>query len=366
MSVEIISLTGPDCEYFNEEMAPNLREIRIPKSKNQIEKEFEMAQNYNLERESIFDFAQILHFEQTPQFVQAFVKSSSTSDFVVSSQPFFYPMIKKYSDKKFIHDSHNVEYLLKKQLLENKGSKIDELLDLIFLTEKNMCNDAYFNIVCTATDDDIKSLNSLYGTDVAKIFSIANGVDLEGIKFVSPQERAANKLKSGYTKKVALFMGSTHPPNLEACEQIFQMAKNLQEVDFLIVGTACKAYENRKLPSNVHLAGIITNEEKSNILSFVDVALNPILKGAGTNMKMLDYMAAGVPVITTEIGLRGLDLTQEMVEIADVEEFEEKIKKISTPKIYKAREHIEKVFDWQVIAKKYKKMLSLDYFDSNR
>jgi glycosyltransferase involved in cell wall biosynthesis len=359
MKVNIISLTGYTCEYFSEEIAPNLREIRVPKSKNQTNKELEMAKKYNLTRDEIFDFAQILHFEQTPEFIKAFIENSENSDFIVSSQPFFYPMIKKYSNKKLIHDSHNIEYLLKKQLLEKKQN-IDGLLNLIFLTEKEISNNAEFNIVCTATDDDIKSLNHLYGTDKNKIYSIPNGVDLEGIKFISPEERNLNKKRSGSTKKTALFMGSTHPPNLEACEQIFKFAKNLKDVDFCIVGTACKCYENRTLPSNVLFLGIVSNEEKNKLLSTVDVALNPIFKGAGTNMKMLDYMAAGIPVITTPIGIRGLDIDEKMVEIAEIDGFEEKIKIINFDKIYKAREHVEKVFDWQIIAAKYRELLFSD------
>ena len=36
------------------------------------------------------------------------------------------------------------------------------------------------------------------------------------------------------------------------------------------------------------------------------VALNPMCRGSGTNIKMLDYFAAGAPTIATPIGARGL------------------------------------------------------------
>ena len=35
-------------------------------------------------------------------------------------------------------------------------------------------------------------------------------------------------------------------------------------------------------------------------------ALNPVTYGSGTNVKMLDYFAAGLPVVSTEAGARGL------------------------------------------------------------
>ena len=38
------------------------------------------------------------------------------------------------------------------------------------------------------------------------------------------------------------------------------------------------------------------------------VAPNPLFSGAGTNLKMLDYMAAGAPIVASPVGARGLDL----------------------------------------------------------
>ena len=40
----------------------------------------------------------------------------------------------------------------------------------------------------------------------------------------------------------------------------------------------------------------------------LDLAINPVTTGSGTNLKMLDYMAAGVPVLSTPHGARGLGL----------------------------------------------------------
>ncbi len=37
-----------------------------------------------------------------------------------------------------------------------------------------------------------------------------------------------------------------------------------------------------------------------------DVGLNPMLRGSGTNLKMLDYAAHGALVLSTEVGARGL------------------------------------------------------------
>ena len=57
---------------------------------------------------------------------------------------------------------------------------------------------------------------------------------------------------------------------------------------------------------NVRLAGLIDDAQKLLWLHAVDLAVNPMLVGSGTNIKMFDFMAAGLPVIATPIGARGI------------------------------------------------------------
>ena len=54
--------------------------------------------------------------------------------------------------------------------------------------------------------------------------------------------------------------------------------------------------------------GVVDEEEKYELYKLADIAINPMFSGSGTNIKMLDYMSAGIPVITSPIGARGLDL----------------------------------------------------------
>ena len=39
-----------------------------------------------------------------------------------------------------------------------------------------------------------------------------------------------------------------------------------------------------------------------------DFGLNPMLKGSGVNVKMIEFIAAHLPIIATEFGCRGLEL----------------------------------------------------------
>jgi glycosyltransferase involved in cell wall biosynthesis len=44
-------------------------------------------------------------------------------------------------------------------------------------------------------------------------------------------------------------------------------------------------------------------------LSLANAALCPIQQGSGTKLKIMDYLAAGLPVVTTPVGASGIDLT---------------------------------------------------------
>ena len=66
-------------------------------------------------------------------------------------------------------------------------------------------------------------------------------------------------------------------------------------------------FQNRDIPTNVGLLGVVNEMEKNRVFSTVDFALNPMYSGSGTNLKMFDFMSAGIPIITSEFGTRGID-----------------------------------------------------------
>jgi len=78
-------------------------------------------------------------------------------------------------------------------------------------------------------------------------------------------------------------------------------------VTFAVVGSAGLYFQGRSVPPNVCLAGVVDEAEKQVFLAAADLAINPMSSGTGSNLKMLDYFAAGVPVLSTGFGARGID-----------------------------------------------------------
>jgi glycosyltransferase involved in cell wall biosynthesis len=62
-------------------------------------------------------------------------------------------------------------------------------------------------------------------------------------------------------------------------------------------------------------------EDLSRVLAASDVALNPVTFGSGSNLKLPEYLAAGLPVVTTPIGMRGFEHLSQWLTVAELSEF---------------------------------------------
>src|SRR5262245_12940379 len=115
-------------------------------------------------------------------------------------------------------------------------------------------------------------------------------------------------------KRTILFVGSGYKPNVEALDFIvMHLSRKMINYQFMIMGGVGDLYLNSinakktAVPNNVKLFGTVDTSLRDIIYKAADIAINPMFSGSGTNIKMFDYMAAGLPTITTLIGARGID-----------------------------------------------------------
>ena len=351
--VDIVSFTGMGEREYDGYIAENLKEIRVPKSKVHQEEEWQIERKAQL---PITDIGMITLYTHTEEYVNKLQKSIESSEMVVISHPYLYYAAQKYiSYCPFVYEAHNVEYLMKKEMLPESSVK-EELLKQIFQVEKECCEKSAFIMTCSKEDQ--YKLHELYGVSIDKMIEIPNGVDCQEICYTSVHERMENKNKLGLGKEtIGVFMGSWHQPNLEACEYIFDIASECPETKFLLMGSQCEYFRNKKIPRNVGLLGVVSDEVKATVFSAVDFALNPMMSGSGTNLKMFDYMASGLPIITTEFGTRGIEDKTGFI-LSDVSEMSQKISEFSLEsledKITFSRNYVEEHFDWKNIGARLK------------
>jgi glycosyltransferase involved in cell wall biosynthesis len=103
-----------------------------------------------------------------------------------------------------------------------------------------------------------------------------------------------------------IFVGTMrYPPNFFAAQEIcHELAPALPDLEFWIVGEA--PYRPARVPANVRFLGRV--ETTSAPLAAARVALAPVRHGSGTRLKLLEYFAAGLPVVCTAKSAEGLDV----------------------------------------------------------
>lgn len=506
-AITLITFTYPNSRNNVEiiEHNPSFKEIRIPKTR------LNAILHHVIQRlSSIQECSAIvtsLESRVNKNFQRVVREEISKAETVIFVYPYLYTVPAHILDKKrIVYESHNFEYELMDKSLDN--SLIGKILKrYTYHTEKKLSKRA--NLIFTVSDDNKEKMADFYDLNPKKIQISPNGVDTGEYKI---------NMRDLSDHPACIFIGSYHPPNIEATNSIVSIARQIPDVTFIIAGNVSqyfigqdhriiekavcpvnfriedsgislrdgfhtleywdsiptiwtlpefslhisegiesfkvRAYSDTnqrlimntpdrrdttdlhqgwnaislqshketgelcqfsceksqhdsqrvrgiaiqeiqyskggvmnsldltKSPSptysfknakNVYLIGQIEEEEKSNLYRQADIAINPMMSGSGTNIKMLDYMAAGLPVVTTAIGARGLDIRDRQdALICSLQEFPEKIQELvhnsSLRKdlIQNGRMLVEKKYDWKMIAQNMGKALEAQHEKNNR
>ena len=214
---------------------------------------------------------------------------------------------------------HNAEFELIKQTMKSLFLS-KKTYQIALNTEKYALE--YSDFVFATSKEDKQKLVNKFDIDENKIYIIPNGVDVSEFSPCRSREKEIEKKNRGLAgKKVVLFAGWTHPPNIVAVKEIIKMAGRMKNKDiiFLIVGRCGDAFKDIR-KSNIVFTGYV--EDTVPYLKVADFAINPMLSGSGTNIKVLEYLASGLPTITTPAGARGLEVVSNKdVIIAHTENF---------------------------------------------
>ena len=350
--VTICSIIETNKQYQNLVLDNGLRQICIPQSTEHARYQWEAEKKVGV---NLYDVAMIDFVDYSKEYVEKIKELEGDSDIVVFSHPYLWPL-NKFIDhnKRVIYEAHNLEYLLKKDYVKDS-----RYISKIYTTEKEAALKSDL-ILCTS-EEDKQNLIEVYGSNPEKILVTPNGVDTTRIHFVKNEEREKQKEITGLSDfTTIIFVGSWHPPNLEALKFITdELCRRHTHYKFLVVGSVKDYYLNEygKLPQNVLAFGTVDEDEKYEIYKLADIAINPMFSGSGTNLKMLDYMSAGIPVVSTPVGARGLDTENEVhALICPAEEFHAKIslllenEELQQRLKINARNLVEQKYSWEIIA----------------
>jgi glycosyltransferase involved in cell wall biosynthesis len=224
--------------------------------------------------------------------------------------------VRKLLGGKVMLVEHNVEYARLKEQIKTLSERSFEELKR---TELFMCNAA--DVVVTVSDND-RAILMRDGIAPQKIRTIPHGVDVAAF-----HNARVDDVRSLYgiapDALLLVYHGPySYAPNLQAMQVMATeilprlLAQNLK-VEVLAIGSKPPA---EVLHDAIHFTGAVP--DLTRILPAADIAVVPLLEGGGTRMKILDYFAAGVPVISTGKGVEGIPVIpgQHLVVADDIDD----------------------------------------------
>ena len=255
---------------------------------------------------------------------------------------------------------HNIEYLVYQRYEEKASSIIKPLLYLDVLKLKRIEQRVWKKVDrLVAVSNAERKLMKRADVDV-----IPNGVDTESFKFKSAQEIPSEKrilfigdFKWIQNRDALEFILKKIWPNLML--KLDDMGKKF-DIKLWVVG--------KNIPDNLKKSNLYKNvifdennkETTSHIFSKAFILLAPLRVGGGTSYKILEAMASGTAVVTTNLGVEGLE-AKDKTHVLVGEEPNELAKLVCDflvdHSLYRrltlnSRKFVSDKYDWKIIAKK--------------
>jgi len=277
------------------------------------------------------------------------------ADILIIEHPWLFPAPETGVGNRIpvVQNSHNIEYDLFDQMLDTR--RLRRHLTEIFAAEKRAFQSASANLVCSELDR--QRAIELYDADENNIHVIPNGVTVPARRQLDRSGQSRLRKQHGIRDiPTLLFVGSAHPPNVAGMRKLLSLFDNSAQQDFqlLVLGDAASSLPPALADWVVPIGRV---EALDDWFQMADIALNPVLEGGGTNIKMLDYMAQSTPIISTPMGARGLGMTAGVeAEIVEIQAFPATIRAL-LPDHERQRELAERAwalaqqqFSWHPIA----------------
>ena len=351
--VDLVCLVAADGSRPRESLAPGLREHTIPKTAEHA------ASRTGAEEAAgtvVTDVAMIRLHALTPSYGATIGRLAAGARAVVACHPYAYEAIRAATDVPLWYEAQDIETTLKEAIIGGDG----------------------VGARCWRTSHGSSARarlkRSRYGRAAPRTgtpWSTSTVRRRTASESCPMASRSARSTFTDWSRRAQLradlrlpafgqmlFIGSWHEPNILAAHASVDAAREAPDVEFLILGSVGLALDRRWLPINVRLLGTVEERFKETVLSVASRALNPMTTGSGTNLKMVEYFAAGTPVVSTAFGARGLGVEPgEHYVAAEPWSFAAGIRQLAemdgdriATMTAAARTHVERHLSWEGIA----------------
>ena len=246
---------------------------------------------------------QILYEETTAKLIHATILKFQPEVIIFSKllTTIYLDVIKKYSTARIILDMDESAH---RQITNLKPLTEDPIHRITFIK--------WHQALINFENDLIKIFDQVWLSSKVEITSILNlDPSLKSLKYVPNAISIGEYHHQKRTKddRKIVFTGNfAYGPNLRAAGIIIdELALIMPEFDFCLAGSNIPNWIKKVTASNVKIFENIENMGDFLLDSFLSIV--PLTEGCGTRLKVLEAFASKIPVISTTVGVEGLELT---------------------------------------------------------
>lgn len=231
------------------------------------------------------------------------------------------------STARIVYSAHNVESdYTRAQKGRQRG--LDTFVRRVESLERQAVAASDMVLACTAGDTD--RFRELYAPS-GELVVVPNGFDGSLVDFDRRAMRASARAQFGLTEGdlALLFVGGRAPHNVDAVRFLGRdvLPRLGRRAHLLLGGDSGDAVAEDRT-GRIHRLGFV--QDLRPVWAAADVAVNPVAFGSGSNLKLLEYLAVGLPVVTTVFGLRGFEELRTATTLAPREGFVDAIASLPT------------------------------------
>ncbi|HEY6780228.1 MAG TPA: glycosyltransferase family 4 protein [Thermoleophilaceae bacterium] len=161
---------------------------------------------------------------------------------------------------------------------------------------------AHADLVIAVSEPDRQTFVERFGVDPERVVLAPNGADTTRIRPTDPAARVAARRTLGLPERpTVLFQAADMPANAAALGWVRRLATLDRSRTFLVVGKVARPERS----GNLVATGPVPDMQP--FLAAADAALCPVAHGGGTKIKLLESMAAGLPLVAFPEALSGTE-----------------------------------------------------------
>lgn len=242
---------------------------------------------------------------------------------------------------KIVYYGHDLHYLRKLREYELRKEEKDlQAAKAYYKMEKNMIEKA--DMVYYPSEEEVQIVKTEFGKDSVKAIPA----------YIFDKTKCGTVYEPEKRKGIMFIGGYNHSPNVDAVmwftKEIYPQISPNGEIPFYIVGShEPPELQNITAPGIIH-KGYVTDNELAQLYSEIKMVVVPLRYGAGVKGKVIEAMYQGIPLVSTTVGIEGIQEAEEYITVADdATSFADKIRDFyfDDKYLYTASKNYEKLIE---------------------